>query len=191
MSKTFTRYSIKVKVDGVGDANGDHTDRIFVVKYNDIREIYEYMLYLGCFYKKNNGNTDCLYYFRKFKKLKNIDGGAIKSDVNKVAFGKNIYGDDVAQVIFTDDIDINGLLDNNGRPVSELYFTIVKRNAGYKEWYEKKNYSGDTVEFSHCFGEVTSAIDFCGIEDEPFDYNIHMVHNLSRTEYDGEAKKLY
>ena len=190
MSKTFTRYSIKVKVDGIGDANGDHTDRIFVVKYNDIREIYEYMLHLGCFYKKNNGNTDCLYYFRKFKKLTNVDGGVIKSDVNKVAFGKNIYGDDVAQVIFTDDIDINGLLDHNGRPVSELYFTIVKRNAGYKEWYEKKNYSGDTVEFSHCFGEVTSAIDFCGIEDEPFDYNIHMAHNLSRTANDGEAKKL-
>jgi hypothetical protein len=190
MSKTFTRYSIKVKVDGVGDANGDHTDRIFVVKYNDIREIYEHMLHLGCFYKKNNGNTDCLYYFRKFKKLTNVDGGVIKSDVNKVAFGKNIYGDDVAQVIFTDDIDINGLLDHNGRPVSELYFTIVKRNAGYKEWYEKKNYSGDTIEFSHCFGEVTSAIDFCGIEDEPFDYNIHMVHNLSRTANDGEAKKL-
>ena len=189
-SKTFTRYSIKVKVDGVGDANGDHTDRIFVVKYNDIREIYEHMLHLGCFYKKNNGNTDCLYYFRKFKKLTNVDGGVIKSDVNKVAFGKNIYGDDVAQVIFTDDIDINGLLDHNGRPVSELYFTIVKRNAGYKEWYEKKNYSGDTIEFSHCFGEVTSAIDFCGIEDEPFDYNIHMVHNLSRTANDGEAKKL-
>ena len=190
MSKTFTRYSIKVKVDGVGDANGDHTDRIFVVKYNDIREIYEHMLHLGCFYKKNNGNTDCLYYFRKFKKLANVDGGAIKSDVNKVAFGKNIYGDDVAQVIFTDDININGLMDHNGRPVSELYFTIVKRNAGYKEWYEKKNYSGDTIEFSHCFGEVTSAIDFCGIEDEPFDYNIHMIHNLSRTANDGEAKKL-
>lgn len=190
MSKAFTRYSIKVKVDGVGDANGDHTDRIFVVKYNDIREIYEHMLHLGCFYKKNNGNTDCLYYFRKFKKLTNVDGGVIKSDVNKVAFGKNIYGDDVAQVIFTDDIDIDGLLDHNGRPVSELYFTIVKRNAGYKEWYEKKNYSGDTIEFSHCFGEVTSAIDFCGIEDEPFDYNIHMVHNLSRTANDGEAKKL-
>lgn len=190
MSKTFTRYSIKVKVDSVGDANGDHTDRIFVVKYNDIREIYEHMLHLGCFYKKNNGNTDCLYYFRKFKKLANVDGGAIKSDVNKVAFGKNIYGDDVAQVIFTDDININGLLDHNGRPVSELYFTIVKRNAGYKEWYEKKNYSGDTIEFSHCFGEVTSAIDFCGIEDEPFDYNIHMIHNLSRTANDGEAKKL-
>ena len=131
-----------------------------------------------------------MYYFRKFKKLKNIDGGAIKSDVNKVAFGKNIYGDDVAQVIFTDDIDINGLLDNNGRPVSELYFTIVKRNAGYKKWYEEHDCGSPDVEFSHCFGEVTSAIDFCGIEDEPFDYNIHMVHNLSRTEYDGEAKKL-
>ena len=96
----------------------------------------------GCFYKKNNGNTDCLYYFRKFKKLKSVIGDDIRSDVNKIAFAKNIYGDDVAQVVFTDDIDIEGLLDHNGRPVSDIFFTIVKRNAGYKEWYNRKNFSG-------------------------------------------------
>lgn len=174
----LTRYNVKVKVESVGDANGDHTDRIFSVRYSNIQEIYKCMEDYGCFYKKNNGNTDCLYYFRKFKKIK-IDDKDLRSDINKVAFGKNIYGDDIAQVIFMDDIDVDDLLDNNGRPVSEVYFTIVKRNAGYKEWYEEGNYSGETVEFSHCFGEVTSAIDFCGIENEPFDYNIHYLHNMS------------
>lgn len=188
LSKEFVRYSIKVKVQTVGDLNGDNKDRVFTVKYDDVKEIYDNMQNFGCFYKKNNGNTDCLYYFRKFKKIKSVIGDDIRSDVNKIAFAKNIYGDDIAQVVFTDDIDIDGLLDHNGRPVSDIFFTIVKRNAGYKEWYNRKNFSGDTVEFSHCFGKVTSGIDFCGIENEPFDFNIHYLHNISSTTIMTKAK---
>ena len=187
-SKEFVRYSRKVKVQTIGDLNGDNKDRVFTVKYDDVKEIYDNMENFGCFYKKNNGNTDCLYYFRKFKKLKSVIGDDIRSDVNKIAFAKNIYGDDVAQVVFTDDIDIDGLLDHNGRPVSDIFFTIVKRNAGYKEWYNRKNFSGDTVEFSHCFGKVTSGIDFCGIENEPFDFNIHYLHNISSATVMTQAK---
>ena len=188
-SKEFVRYSRKVKVQTIGDLNGDNKDRVFTVKYDDVKEIYDNMENFGCFYKKNNGNTDCLYYFRKFKKLKSVIGDDIRSDVNKIAFAKNIYGDDVAQVVFTDDIDIDGLLDHNGRPVSDIFFTIVKRNAGYKEWYNRKNFSGDTVEFSHCFGKVTSGIDFCGIENEPFDFNIHYLHNISSATVMTQARR--
>ena len=179
VNKTFSKHSIKIKVEKLGDINNDNKDKIFVVKYSDIEEIYENMNYFGCFYKKNSANSDCLYYFRKFKKLKSINGEDIKSDINKVAFANNIYGDELAQVIFTDDINVENLLDHNGRPISELYFTTIKRNAGRKEWYENKNYSSSMVEFSHCFGEVTSGIDFSGIENEPFDYNVHYLHNLS------------
>ena len=188
-SKEFVRYSRKVKVQTIGDLNGDNKDRVFTVKYDDVKEIYDNMENFGCFYKKNNGNTDCLYYFRKFKKLKSVIGDDIRSDVNKIAFAKNIYGDDVAQVVFIDDIDIDGLLDHNGRPVSDIFFTIVKRNAGYKEWYNRKNFSGDTVEFSHCFGKVTSGIDFCGIENEPFDFNIHYLHNISSATVMTQARR--
>ena len=180
VSKTFIRHNIKVKVESVGDVNGDGKDRIFNVRLSDIKDIYENLTYFGCFYKKNVGNTDCIYYFRKFKKLKSIYGDDIRSDINKVAFGRNIYGDEISQAIFMDDIDVSNLVDHNGRPVSEIFFTVVKRNAGYKEWYEEENYSDDTIEFSHCFGRVTSAIDFCGIENEPFDYNIHYLHNLDK-----------
>lgn len=184
ISKDFCRYSIKVRVESVGDANGDNLDRVFTVKYSDIDDIYDYLKYFGCFYKKNVSNTDCLYYFRKFKKLKSIDCGELRSDVNKAAFSRNIYGDDIAQVVFTDDLNIDGLLDNNGRPLSEVFFTIVKRNAGRKEWYKKGNpkYGDEKIEFSHCFGEVTSGIDFCGIDDEPFNYNIHYLHNFKSIE---------
>lgn len=175
---TFTKHNVRVRVEGLGDVNGLNTNRIFVVKYDDIRNIYEYMVNNGCFYKRNNGNTDCLYYFRKFKKLKTVNGEEIKSDINKIAFGVNIYGDDLAQIIFTDDIDVSNLTDHNGRPLTELFLTIIKRNAGRKEWYEDADYGNDAVEFSHCFGEVTSGLDFSGMENEPFHYNVHILHNI-------------
>lgn len=177
-SKEFSRYEIKVKVESIGDVNGDNIDRVFTIKYDNVDDIYDYLKYFGFFYKKNVSNTDCLYYFRKFKKLKTIDGNELRSDINKTGFSRNIYGDDIAQVVFTDDLDINGIFDNNGRPLSEVFFTIVKRNAGKNEWYKNGEYGNEKVEFSHCFGEVTSGIDFCGIDDEPFNYNVHYLHNL-------------
>ena len=181
VSAEFQRYSKKVKVIGTGDMTGDNKDRIFTVKFSDIEEIYEYIKLLGCFYKRNVEGTECQYYFRKFKKLRNDSGDELRSDVNKSAFGTNIYGDDIAQVIFTDDVDIHGLKDNNGRPVSEVFFTVIKRNAGYRKWYGtglNRAFGDDDIEFSHCFGKVTSGIDFGNVENEPFDYNVRYLHNM-------------
>lgn len=179
----FVKSSIKVKVLSVGDINGENERKTFSVKYSDIQSIYNNMKYFGCFYKKNVQNTDCLYYFRKFKKFKNNDGNDLKNDINKIAFAQNIYGDDMAQIVFTDDINVDGLLDHNGKPISEIFLTIVKRNKGYQKWYtpnsDKNGLIKDAdIEFSHCFGEVTSGLDFSGLENEPFDYNIHYLHNI-------------
>ena len=115
-----------------------------------------------------------------FKKIKNIDGNELNSDVNKAAFGNNIYGDNIAQIIFTDDVDVNGLVDENGRPLSEIYLTVVKRNKGNKLWYDKHVVNTEDIEFSHCFGKLTSGLDFSGIENEPFDYNVHYFTNLNK-----------
>jgi hypothetical protein len=183
ISKDFSLYSMKIKVSSIGDINGDNKDRIFTIKYEDIECIYEHIKYFGFFFKKLSGNSECLYYARKFKKLKNIKGDDFHSEINKVAFGINIYGDNISQVIFSDDINLTGMVDNNQRPLSEIYFTIIKRNQGYKEWYNNNNFSGDTIEFSHCFGKVTSGIDFSGMEEEPFNYNIHYLHNIKIPEY--------
>ena len=180
-SAEFQRCSKKVKVIGTGDMAGDNKDRVFTVKFSDIDEIYEYMKLLGCFYKRNVEGTECQYYFRKFKKLRNTDGSELRSDINKSAFGTNIYGDDIAQVIFTDDVDIHGLKDNNDRPVSEVFFTVVKRNAGYKKWYASntgRTFGDEDIEYSHCFGKVSSGIDFGNVENEPFDYNVRYLHNM-------------
>lgn len=180
---SFQRYQRDIRIYSVGDAEGNFKDRIFSVKYSDISEIYDNFAAFGCFYKKFINNSECSYYVRKFKKIKNKNGGNLLSDVNKTAFAKNIYGDDIAQIVFTDTIDLCDVRDENGRDVSELYFTVIKRNAGNKEWYINKNTSSALVEESHCFGTLTSGIDFSGVDvnEEPFDYNAHYLHNLDES----------
>lgn len=107
-------------------------------------------------------------YFKKIVK-------PLEYTQNKIAFAENIYGDRVAQVIFTDDIDTAGLKDNLGRPLSKVYFTVEKTNRGHKEWYEQGDLSADTVEFSHCFGDVTSGLD---LPDDISDFNVRKLYNV-------------
>lgn len=176
----FQLYQKEVRIYSVGDLNGKNKDRIFSVKYEDIKTIYAFFAAFGCFYKKVTNGCECKYYARIFKKLKNDNGKALINDVNKTAFSKNIYGDDIAQIIFTDNVDLCGKTDENGREISEIYFTAIKRNAGNVKWYVNKEVGDETVEFSHCFGPLTSGIDFSGVDinEEPFDYNIHYLHNM-------------
>lgn len=114
----------------------------------------------------------------------------VNNEQYQMGFAANIYNDNVAQITFTDGIDINGLTDNLGRPLTELYYTIVKNNAGHEAWYNEHNQSttiskpiytmndseakelkkmyGDdyTIEFSHCFGKVTSGLDMYFKKDD-------------------------
>ena len=146
-------------------------------------------------YKKVVNDIECEYYIRIFSKIPNFKNASadtsneyqiyknnaevlhtyqdkeydFESHVSRLAFAKNIYTDEVGEVVFTDDINIANLKDNLGRPLSSIYMTIVKNNKGYKEWYaydlkDKNKWSeneitADTVEYSHCFGKIT-----CGIE---------------------------
>ena len=139
-------------------------------------------------YKKVVNGIECNYYVRIFSKVPNFknasavtsseydiykdDSKLIKeyqgsdydfeSHVSRLAFAKNIYGDEIGEVVFTDDIDISNLKDNLGRPLSTLYITFLKSNGGYKEWYgfgTNRDPSSDKVTYSHCFGALT-----CGYE---------------------------
>lgn len=177
---SFQRYQKDIRIYSVGDLNGENKDRIFSVKYDDIKKIYDNFAAFGCFYKKFVNNTECSYYARIFKKFKNKDGVDLLSDINKTAFAKNIYGDDIAQIVFTDNVNLCDITDENGRDISEIYFTVIKRNAGNTMWYKAKNTSNGSIEESHCFGTLTSGIDFSGVDvnEEPFDYNVHYLHNL-------------
>ena len=141
-----------------------------------------------------DGSDEVSYYIRKFRKLPNFkdtlvyndgviteeeitkSGKTFSSSLTKVAFSRNSYGDPMAQIVYNDDIVTTGILDNLGREVSEIYLTILKRNKGYKDWYsEKPRYSGEDIEFSHCFGDLSSGFDLAGDID---DYNIRKIHSV-------------
>ena len=135
-------------------------------------------------FKKVENNMECSYYVRLFSKLPNFKfsdeeingatlyGGntnlinkyrkneyAFESHINSLGFAKNIYNDPISEIVFTDDIDLSYLKDNLGRPLSEIYLTIIKRNKGYKDWYginkTECNVSNSDIEYSHCFGKNT------------------------------------
>ena len=146
-------------------------------------------------YKKVVGDIECEYYIRIFSKLPNFKFASASTNneyeiyknsgetistyqakeyefenhLSRLAFAKNIYGDDIAEIVFTDDIDLSYLKDNLGRPLSSLYLTVIKNNQGYKEWYgcdSKGNWTTSVIqkhfkdiEFSHCFGKITCGID--------------------------------
>lgn len=179
---------VPVKVENIG-FNGDDTQHVFSVNFESL---------VGCLMtagvnsgdqswrskisnlqirvRKNVRGTDCKYYIRKFKCInKNLN-----NSINPLAFAENIYSDKVSQIVFNDDIVTSGLTDNLGRQVSEVFLTIVKRNKGNDEWYLNKNYTADTVEFSHCFGKVSSGFDMAPSENEK---NIHYLTATNRNRY--------
>ena len=82
--------------------------------------------------KKNIGGVESEYYFRKFKKVATTQSPSIIDgdyELCKVAFSENIYTDTISQFSFNSDINVEGLTDNLGRPLSELYLTIVKTDS--------------------------------------------------------------
>ena len=81
--------------------------------------------------KKDAEGVECKYYFRVFKKIKNVDGSELSKDLSRLAFGENIYGDRLAQLTFLNTVNLDNLLDNIGRPLSEIYLTILKTNKGW------------------------------------------------------------
>ena len=164
-------------------------------------------------YKKVVNDIECEYYIRIFSKIPNFKNASadtsneyeiyknnaevidtyqdhqydFESHVSRLAFAKNIYTDEVGEVVFTDNIDISNLKDNLGRPLSSIFITFIKNNKGYKEWYGydiKKDktwveteITADTVEYSHCFGRV-----ICGIEtseESTCNKNISSIHSIS------------
>lgn len=120
------------EVKRLGLDNGDLQSNYFVIdkKINDL-------IFDKPKFKKIVNGVECLYYFRTFTKLKTVDGELISGsdlDIYKIAFSKNVFGDSMTQVATKNDIDVEGLFDNLGRPVTEIYLTIMKKvNHGFSK----------------------------------------------------------
>lgn len=200
-------------VVNVGDLNQEDKEHVFYINLNEINLYVNFNastnLAEGSFrFRKQINGYDCEYYIRIFRKLPNFKFAKEKlsSDTNytdeqmeqilkentidfdnslyQMGFARNIYSDDEAQVTFTDDIHINNLKDNLGRPLTEIFLTIIKNNSGYREWYGLKDnnytsdYGNENVEYSHCFGEVTSGFDLPSDATDRTYSNVHNLNNI-------------
>ena len=171
---------LKCRVVSLGDISGNDQDTVFTIKYRDIASVVpmsgdstiQLEMISSSSFKRLSSGVECKYYARKLRKI-----GNYRSECNKIVGGKNIYGDKFAQIVFTDDIEIpiDEYVTNLGTPITDVYLTIVKRGAGREEFYNASADS-ETVEFSHCFGKVTSGVK---LPKYVKDYNIYRLTNVS------------
>lgn len=168
-------------------------------------------------YKKVVSGEEVMYYVRIFSRLPNWKYSNIKptkselykpnsdlifknqtintefeNHMSKLAFAKNIYNDDISEIVFTDDIDISNLKDNLGRPLTDIYLTIIKNNQGYRKWYGITNTMSEVIEndnikpitnesdieYSHCFGKLNCAFKLS--KESLWDDNIKNLLSINR-----------
>lgn len=202
-------------VRNIGDINKENKDFWFSISVADIMEIFitnangELVWPNEMRIAKTVEDRECDYYFQKLRKIPSkkfypvipdkteileddsineaLAAGTIASVLGKAGFARTIYDEQIAQIIFNEDIDVAHLRDNKGRKLSEIYLTILKRARGGYEWYEGDVHS-DNIEFSHCFGKLTAGLDIPLTEEEyeaynkyVKDYNVHCIHNVKHT----------
>jgi hypothetical protein len=111
----------RVSVFKLGDEKNDNKDKLFIL---DIKPS-EISLNLGSsYFTRWVDNKESKYYVRVFSALTTTE---IEYDIYPTAYEETYYGDKVVSYNFKDDIDVNGLKDNLGRPLSEVFLTIVKK----------------------------------------------------------------
>lgn len=161
--------------------------------YDVIKDISLRTLFIFRFCRIVNGERS-KYYFRRFRKLPNLkkrkrdilpsdlesrDNFEMYLDENavyhfdnewyKLGFATTIYSDESTQLTYTDTIDVSNLKDNLGRPLSEIYATIIKKNVGTDIWYGSENLDESKlkkVEQSCCFTDVVSGIEISAMKND-------------------------
>jgi len=122
---TGTNFDGDYDVKRVGLDNGDLKGYYFVIDVDPL------LFNIGSNSRMARmvGGQESDYYFRVFEKVKTRVTPLMENDdyeIYPLAFANNIYNDDICQMIVNEDVDVSDLRDNLGRPLSEIYMTIVK-----------------------------------------------------------------
>jgi hypothetical protein len=128
-----------VRIFGTTGYDGDHVVVRTGLDNGDLKEFYFVIdkpstgvLSPNSRIKKLINNVESEYYFRKFRKIKTKVAPIIETDdyeAYRVGFSENFFNDSIIQFVFNEDIDVTDLVDNLGRPLSELYLTIIKTDS--------------------------------------------------------------
>ena len=135
--KSGTLSDTQYQVVELGDQTNNQRERYFVLDIPVTESINEVNKETSTFKRTKDGVTSS-YYVRKYKSLTT---GFTDYDLFPASFAESYYGDEEVAYNFTTDIDISGLKDNLGRPLSELFLTIVKVDTdtsnNFKDQYWK------------------------------------------------------
>ena len=162
------------RVKQLGGIDGSMAEYIFVVDTSrePVTSINNGRLRKVIGFSANN-RRESRYYYRLFKTITEDND----YELYPLSFGKNIFSDQTVQYNFnggsgtTEDIDIGSLRDNLGRPLSEIYLTIVK----------KENYG---------FGSISSGLNVplnendWPVLDIP---DVRLIHNGTSTPFDSHT----
>jgi len=154
------------RVIRLGLDNGDDKEFYFCIEIEQTNPNLNTGSFVSARMTRLVANQESVYYFRLFKKINtvniNINNGVIEQDdyeIYPAAFSKTIYRDEVCQFVFNEDIDINGLVDNLGRPLSEMYLTVLKTKS------------------NNMFTKLTTGVE-CGLVQNVFNLPIPMLQRL-------------
>jgi len=120
-------YDGEHEVVTLGMSNGDYKDYYFVIDVPNTGTINNTSRM-----KKLVNGVESEYYFRKFRKIKTKATPVMEQDdyeTYQVGFSENFFNDQIIQYVFNEDIDVTDLTDNLGRPLSEIYLTMIKTDS--------------------------------------------------------------
>jgi len=111
------------RVFKLGNQVNDNKLRTFIIDVNPLD--INFSLGVSTIKRSVNGKLSS-YYVRQFKSLTSSDYKDY--DLYPAAYGVTYFNDEVVAFNFKNDIDVNNLLDNLGRPITELYLSIIKND---------------------------------------------------------------
>lgn len=171
----------------IGDINKSNKTHSFILDANAYEDLINITGMTDNRIVKVVNKVDSEYYIRKFRKLPNFTNDPDKITVDNIndkiltgnttfqneayqpGFSRSIFNDSTYQIQYIDDVDINLIKDNLGRPLTEIYFTIIKKNK----------FSGDE-EPNNIFSEVISGID--ELTGTTGYYNVRLMNGITNLE---------
>lgn len=205
-----------IKINSIGNDENKYTEYIFNILLEEVEDALDTLSNGIISFKKVIGKSECDYYMRMFSIIPNfkfqkekIDDTNILNNIKEyqnydfsnsisdMGFSKNIYNDTIAQLVYLDKINLDYLTDNLGRPLSEIYLTLIKNNKGFREWYGKDGFNisnlnvNDTnIEYSHCFGKITSGFDLFNDGNDTNIVNFPYVLNMHNIDVNSSNNKI-
>ena len=154
-NKTYLVYN----AGGVNKDNKKHKITLDADKYYDLVGIYESLKEYRLV--RVIDKIESQYYIREFKKLPNL-----MMETYQPGFANNVYSDPIFQIQYLDSINLEDTRDNLGRPISEIYLTILKNTKNEE----------DSAYPNSDFTKLISGFDINQIEGDYSNYNIHTIN---------------